>query len=44
MTKQIFNMALENNALRGALMGWAAFNVIMMILLIYVAIKLTMNK
>jgi hypothetical protein len=43
LTKQVLTMVLENQALFPYLVGWAAFNVVILILLIYISIKITLR-
>jgi hypothetical protein len=43
LTKQVLTMVLENQALFPYLVGWAAFNVVILILLIYISIKITLK-
>jgi hypothetical protein len=43
LTKQVLSMVLENQALFPYLVGWAAFNIVILILLVYIAIKLTLR-
>lgn len=43
LTRQVLSMVLENQALFPYLVGWAAFNVVILILLVYIAIRLTLG-
>jgi hypothetical protein len=43
LTRQVMSMVLENQALFPYLVGWAAFNVVILILLVYIAIRLTLG-
>lgn len=43
LTKQVLTMVLENQALFPYLVGWAAFNVVILILLVYISIKITLR-
>lgn len=43
LTKQVLSMVLENQALFPYLVGWAAFNIVILILLIYIAIRLSLR-
>jgi hypothetical protein len=43
LTKQVLTMVLENQALFPYLVGWASFNVVILILLIYISIKITLR-
>lgn len=42
ITSQLFNMALENHAIRNTLIGYAAIHVFIIVLLIIILLKLTM--
>jgi len=44
LTRQVMAMVLENQALFPYLVGWAAFNVVILILLVYIAIRLTLGQ
>jgi hypothetical protein len=44
LTRQVMSMVLENQALFPYLVGWAAFNVVILILLVYIAIRLTLGQ
>jgi hypothetical protein len=44
LTRQVLSMVLENQALFPYLVGWAAFNVVILILLVYIAIRLTLGQ
>ena len=41
LTKQVLNMVLENNALFPYVTGWLVFNVIILILLIYISVRIS---
>jgi hypothetical protein len=43
LMKQVLNMVLENNALMPYLAIWGVFNVIILIILIYIAIRISMR-
>lgn len=47
LTKQVLNMILENNAIRDTafpyLTGWIVFNVIIMVLLIYISVRVSLK-
>ena len=43
LTRQVLNMVLENNALFPYITGWLAFNVIIMILLIYISVRISLK-
>ena len=47
LTKQVLNMLLENNALRDTafpyLTGYLVFNVIILILLIYISVRISIR-
>lgn len=47
LTKQVLNMLLENNAIRDTafpyLTGYIVFNVIIMILLIYISVRISLK-
>ena len=43
LTKQLLNMVLENNALTPYLAIWGIFNVIILIVLIYIAIRVSLR-
>lgn len=47
LTKQVLSMILENNAVRGAvlpyLIGWMIFNVMILILVIYISIRISLK-
>ena len=44
LTRQVLSMVLENQALFPYLVGWAAFNVVILILLVYIAIRLSIGQ
>lgn len=44
LTKQILNMVLENNALTPYLVIWIVFNIVLLTLLLYVAIRVTIGR
>jgi len=47
LTKQVLNMLLENNAIRGLatpyLTGYIVFNMLILILLIYISIRISIR-
>jgi hypothetical protein len=47
LTKQILSMILENNALKDTaypyLTGWIVFNVVILILLIYISVRISLR-
>ena len=47
LTKQVLNMILENNALRDSvspyLTGYLVFNVIILVLLIYISVRISLK-
>ena len=47
LTKQVLNMLLENNAIRGLatpyLTGYIVFNILILILLIYISVKISLR-
>ena len=47
LTKQVLNMILENNALRDSvspyLTGYLVFNVIILVLLIYISVRISLR-
>jgi hypothetical protein len=43
LTKQLLNMVLENNAITPYLAIWGIFNVIILIVLIYIAIRVSLR-
>lgn len=47
LTKQVLNMILENNAIRSSvapyLTGYVVFNVVILILLIYISVKISLK-
>jgi hypothetical protein len=47
LTKQVLSMILENNAVRGAVLpylaGWMIFNVMILILVIYISIRISLK-
>lgn len=47
LTKQMLSLIVENNALRDIafpyITGWVVFNVIIMILLIYISIRISLR-
>jgi len=48
LTKQMLNMILENNALRDTaypyFTGWIVFNVIILVLLIYISVVISLRR
>jgi len=43
LTRQVLNMVLENNAVFPYLTGYLVFNVMILILLIYISIKISLK-
>ena len=43
LTRQVLNMVLENNAVFPYITGWLVFNVIIMILLIYISVRISLK-
>lgn len=47
LSKQMLSMILENNAIRDTaypyLTGWIVFNVVVMILLIYISVRISLR-
>ena len=47
LTKQVLNMILENNAVRGAVLpylgGWIVFNIVILILVIYISVRISLK-
>lgn len=43
LTRQLLNMVLENNALTPYLAMWGVFNVIILIILLYIAIRISLR-
>jgi hypothetical protein len=43
LTRQVLSMVLENNAITPYLTGWFVFNVIILILLIYISVKISLK-
>jgi len=43
LTRQVLNMVLENNAVFPYITGWLVFNVIIMILLIYISVRISLR-
>jgi hypothetical protein len=43
LTRQVLNMVLENNAVFPYLTGWLVFNVIILILLIYISVRISLK-
>jgi hypothetical protein len=47
LSKQVLSMILENNAIRDTaypyLTGWIVFNVVIMILLIYISVRISLR-
>ena len=43
LMKQVLNMVLENNALMPYLAMWGVFNLIILIVLIYIAIRISLR-
>lgn len=44
LTKQVLNMILENNAFMPYIIGWMAFNVIILALVIYISIRISLRS
>jgi hypothetical protein len=44
LTKQVLNMILENNAFMPYIIGWMAFNVIILALVIYISIRISLKQ
>jgi len=43
LTRQVLNMVLENNALFPYITGWLVFNVIILVMLIYISVKISIK-
>ena len=43
LTRQVLNMVLENNVVFPYITGWLVFNVILLILLIYISVKISLK-
>jgi hypothetical protein len=47
LTKQVLNMVLENNAIKDTvfpyLIGWFAFNIVILMMLVYISVRLTLR-
>jgi hypothetical protein len=43
LTRQVLNMVLENNAVMPWLVGWMVFNIVIFILMTYVAVRITLK-
>ena len=43
LTRLVLNMVLENNAVFPYITGWLVFNVIIMILLIYISVRISLR-
>jgi hypothetical protein len=43
LTRQVLNMVLENNVVTPYIKGWFVFNVLILILLIYISIKISLK-
>lgn len=47
LTRQVLNMILENNAIRDTaypyVTGWVVFNVVILILLIYISVRISLK-
>jgi len=44
VSKQVFNMVLENGMIRGTVTGWIVFNIIILALLIYISVRISMPR
>ena len=43
LTKQVLNMVLENNAIFPYLVGWFVFNIVILVLIIYISVKISLR-
>jgi len=43
ITKQVLNMILENTAITPYVVMWGVFNVIMLVVLLYIAIRISLR-
>ena len=43
LTKQVLNMILENNAFMPYIVGWLVFNVLILLLVIYISIRISLK-
>jgi hypothetical protein len=43
LSKQVMNILLQNNALKGTLTGYLAFNVVILLLLIYISVRISLK-
>jgi hypothetical protein len=43
LMKQVLNMVLENNALMPYLAIWGVFNIIILVVLLYIAIRISLR-
>jgi len=43
LTRQLLNMILENNAFMPYIIGWMAFNVLTLALVIYISIRISLR-
>jgi succinate-acetate transporter protein len=43
ITKQVLNMVLENTAITSYMIIWGVFNVILLVVLLYIAIRISIR-